>query len=81
MQPLDPRRLAKLAESLAIAFYVLMALAFLAAVLGSPGSGLLLLIFGACAHVARVWLEDFSGSPASPRSGVRAPGRRNARRR
>jgi hypothetical protein len=58
MQFLDPLRLAKLAESLAIAFYVLMGLAFLATVFGSPGTGFLLLILGACAHVARVWSED-----------------------
>jgi hypothetical protein len=64
MQGLDPQRLTKLAESLAIAFYALMGLAFLTAVLGSPGTGLLLLILGACAHVARVWLDDRGGSPA-----------------
>ena len=65
MPPLDPKRLAKLAESLAITFYVLMFLAFLAAVLGSPGTGLLLLILGACAHVARVWIEDLGDGSAS----------------
>lgn len=70
----------KLADSLAIAFFVLMGLAFLATVFGSPGTGLLLLILGSCAHVARVWLEGLSGSPASPRSDVRAPGKSNIRR-
>jgi hypothetical protein len=58
MEGLDPHRLARLAESLAIGFYVLMGLAFLATVFGSPGTGLLLLILGACAHIVRVWLED-----------------------
>lgn len=77
MQAFDPQRLAKLAESLAIAFYVLMALAFLAAVLGSPGTGLLLLILGAGAHVARVWLEDLGQAqvarPAADRRSRRRP--------
>lgn len=81
MQGLDLKRLTRFAEPLAIAFYVLMFLAFLTAVLGSPGTGLLLLILGSCAHVARVWLEDLSGSPASPPRGVRAPGRSSTRRR
>ena len=54
-QSLDTLRLKKLAGLLAIAFYALMGLAFLAAVFGSPGTGLLFLILGACAHVARVW--------------------------
>lgn len=77
MQPLDPIRLQKLAESLAIAFYVLMGLAFLTAVLGSPGTGLLLLILGACAHVVRVWFEDLGRSQAPRRPpSARNPGRR-----
>jgi hypothetical protein len=76
MPPLDPQRLTKLAESLAIAFYVLMGLAFLAAVFGSPGTGLLLLILGACAHVARVWLEDLSQAQSAPS----APDRHSHRR-
>jgi hypothetical protein len=59
MKGLDLHRLGRLAESLAALFYVLMGLAFLTAVLGSPGTGLLLLILGSCAHVARVWFEDF----------------------
>jgi hypothetical protein len=78
MQSLDPDRLSRLAESLAIAFYVLMFLAFVTAVFGSPGTGLLLLILGACAHVARVWLEDLSDQRparvASTRSSRRRPG-------
>jgi hypothetical protein len=68
MKDLDPRRLAKLAESLAIVFYVLMGLAFLTAVLGSPGTGLLLLILGSCAHVARVWFEDLGHGQAVGRA-------------
>lgn len=62
MQGLDPQRLGKLAESLAIAFYTLMFLAFVATVFGSPGTGLLLLILGACAHVLRVWFEDLTAA-------------------
>jgi hypothetical protein len=73
MPDLDPQRLAKLAESLAIGFYALMGLAFLTAVLGSPGTGLLLLILGACAHVARVMLEDLGKSQTARPP---APGRR-----
>lgn len=78
MQPLDPRRLAKLAESLAIAFYVLMGLAFLATVFGSPGTGLLLLILGSCAHVLRVWFEDLGRGQAPRRP---APARNSGQRR
>ena len=75
MPPLDQLRLKKLAESLAIAFYVLMGLAFLAAVLGSPGTGLLLLLLGSCAHVVRVWFEDL-GRISRPPSPARNSGRR-----
>jgi hypothetical protein len=69
--------LAKLAESLAIVFYALMGLAFLTAVLGSPGTGLLLLILGSCAHVARVWFEDLGQGQAAHRP---APARNSHRR-
>jgi hypothetical protein len=76
MQGLDRDRTAKLADSLAIAFYTLMFLAFLAAVFGSPGTGMLLLILGACAHVARVWLEDLSRQRPAPVAPARPSRRR-----
>lgn len=77
MGAIDPQRLTKLAESLAIAFYALMGLALLATLLGSPGTGLLLLILGACAHVARVWFEDLGRVQATRRQ---APTRQPRRR-
>jgi len=78
MQGLDLQRLTKLAESIAIAFYVLMGLAFLTTVLGSPGTGLLLLLLGACAHVARVWFEDLGEAQARRRPATaRHPRRRS----
>ena len=75
----DPHRLEKLAESLAVAFYVLMFLAFVTAVLGSPGTGLLLLILGSGAHVARVWFEDLGqGRGTDGPAPVRRSGQRPA---
>jgi hypothetical protein len=55
----DLDRLERLAGGLAILFYVLLFLAFITAVMGSGGGGLLLLVLGAVAHVGRVGLEDF----------------------
>jgi hypothetical protein len=57
MAGVDPERLPKLAEALAVLFYVLMFLAFVCALAGSAGSGFLLLVLGACAHVGRVGFE------------------------
>jgi hypothetical protein len=59
MYGFDLDRLEKLTEALEKAFYVLMLLAFVTAVTGSPGAGLLLLILGAAAQVGRAGLEDF----------------------
>lgn len=54
---LDPSQLERFAEPLPRLFYALLGLAFLATVFGSPGTGLLLLMLGGCAHVARVGAE------------------------
>jgi hypothetical protein len=55
-------RLEQLAEGLALAFYVLMFTAFITALAGSTGSGFLVLILGACAHVGRAAIEEFTGN-------------------
>jgi hypothetical protein len=65
----DLERLEGFADALARVFWCLMAAAFLAAILGSAGTGLLVLILGAAAFVGRAGLEDFIRSrrePASP---------------
>jgi hypothetical protein len=53
-----PERLRGVAEALTRLFYCLMAVAFLAAVFGSPGRGFFLLVLGGLAHVARVGAEE-----------------------
>ena len=55
----DLDRLESFAEALGKLFYLLMAVAFLAAILGSAGTGLLVLILGAAAFVVKAGLEDF----------------------
>lgn len=55
----DLDRLEGIAEALGRLFWCLLAIAFLAAILGSAGTGLLLLILGAAAFCARVGFEDF----------------------
>lgn len=55
----DHERLESIAEALGRLFWCLMAVAFFAAILGSAGTGLLVLILGAAAFVVRVGLEDF----------------------
>jgi hypothetical protein len=80
----DLDRLERLAGGLAVLFYVLLFLAFITAIMGSGGGGLLLLVLGAVAHVGRVGLEDFVerrrrlGSAAAPEddAGERATGLR-----
>jgi hypothetical protein len=57
MGGIDPERFPRLAEALAVLFYVLMFLALVCALAGSAGSGFLLLVLGACAHVGRVGFE------------------------
>jgi hypothetical protein len=55
----DLERLDGIAEALGRLFWCLMAVAFFAAILGSAGTGLLVLILGATAFVVRVGFEDF----------------------
>jgi hypothetical protein len=55
----DLDRLESFAFAFGRLFWCLMAVAFFAAVLGSAGTGLLVLILGAAAFVARVGFEDF----------------------
>lgn|GEM_PF-4214633 len=62
----DLDRLTSFAGALARLFWCLMALGFLTAVLGSPGTGLLVLILGAAAFVLRAGLEDFVRSRREP---------------
>ena len=58
----DLDRLESFADALARLFYCLMVVAFFAAILGSAGTGLFLLILGAAAFVVRAGLEDFVAS-------------------
>jgi hypothetical protein len=65
----DLDRLTGFTEALERLFWCLVAVAFLAAILGSAGTGLLVLILGAAAFVLRAGLEDFVRSrrePAAP---------------
>jgi hypothetical protein len=59
MQGVDLDRLEKLAEVLALAFYIVMFMALVMTLAGSSGSGFLLLILGSCAHIGRAALEEF----------------------
>lgn len=68
----DLQRLDGFAEALSWLFWCLMAVAFLAAVLGSPGTGLFLLILGSLAFVGKAGLEDFVRSRQGP-AGSAAP--------
>jgi hypothetical protein len=62
----DLERLEGFADALARLFWCLMVVAFFAAILGSAGTGLLVLILGAAAFVGRVGLEDFVRSRREP---------------
>jgi hypothetical protein len=53
----DLDRLQRLTEPLAILFYALMAVALLAALVGSTGTALALLLIGAGLHVVRFSIE------------------------
>ncbi|HXF30180.1 MAG TPA: hypothetical protein VN522_01580 [Solirubrobacterales bacterium] len=55
----DLDRMAGIAEAFGRLFWCLMAVAFLAALFGSAGTGLLVLILGAASFCARVGFEDF----------------------
>jgi hypothetical protein len=80
----DLERLDGFAEALGRLFWSLMVVAFFAAILGSAGTGLLVLILGAAAFVVRAGLEDFIRSRREPAEGAAAePGitiHRTARR-
>jgi hypothetical protein len=58
----DLDRLESFADALTRLFYCLMVVAFFAAILGSAGTGLFLLILGAAAFVVRAGFEDFVAS-------------------
>jgi len=76
----DLDRLEGFVDALARLFYCLMVIAFLAAILGSAGTGLFLLIFGGAAFVVRAGLEDFiasrgdSTTPPEPKADEDEPG-------
>ncbi|MGV1049860.1 MAG: hypothetical protein ACOYD4_15200 [Solirubrobacterales bacterium] len=59
MPDFDPERLERFVEPLTALFYLLLAVAFLSAVTGSPGTGLFFLVLGAIAQVGRASIEDF----------------------
>lgn len=56
---MDLERLEKIAEGLALLFYVLMFVALVMALAGSAGSGFLLLVVGSCAHIGQAGLSEF----------------------
>jgi hypothetical protein len=62
----DHDRLTGFAEALERLFWCLIVVAFFAAILGSAGTGLLVLILGAAAFVLRAGLEDLVRSRREP---------------
>jgi hypothetical protein len=62
----DLDRLTGFTEALERLFWCLVVVAFFAAILGSAGTGLLVLILGAAAFVLRAGLEDFVRSRREP---------------
>jgi hypothetical protein len=69
----DLDRLTGFADALERLFWCLMIVGFFTAILGSAGTGLLVLVLGAASFVVRVGLEDFVRSrqrrdqPAAPK--------------
>ena len=59
MQGTDLERLEKVAEGLALVFYVLTFTALITGLAGSVGSAFAVFVLGACAHVGRAGLEEF----------------------
>lgn len=59
MNRTDLNKLERTAEPLAIAFYVLMAMALVLALGGFGGYGFLLLVLGGAAHAGRAGIEEF----------------------
>ncbi|HEY2056697.1 MAG TPA: hypothetical protein VGH14_22415 [Solirubrobacterales bacterium] len=80
----DLDRLTGFADALERLFWCLMVVGFFAAILGSAGTGLFVLILGAAAFVFRAGLEDFVRSrekePAAPAkpAAPKRPGKRPA---
>jgi hypothetical protein len=79
----DLDRLEGIAEALSRLFWCLVAVAFFAAILGSAGTGLLVLFLAGASFCARVGLEDFvrarrerpakrGDKPARPRRAAQA---------
>jgi hypothetical protein len=62
----DLDRLTGFTEALERLFWCLIVVGFFAAILGSAGTGLLVLILGAAAFVVSAGLEDFIGSRREP---------------
>jgi hypothetical protein len=62
----DLDRLTGFAEALERLFWCLIVVAFFAAILGSAGTGLLVLVLGAAAFVLRAGLEDFVRARREP---------------
>jgi hypothetical protein len=69
----DLERLDSFAFAFGRLFWCLMAVAFFGAILGSPGTGLLVLLLGAAAFVVRVGLEDFARSRREPAAAAAEP--------
>jgi hypothetical protein len=67
MHRLDSISREKLVDGLATFFYAAMALAFLTALMGSPGWGFLMLLLGACALVVRTPMEATMRRPEAER--------------
>jgi steroid 5-alpha reductase family enzyme len=61
-------KIERTAELLALLFYALMAVALLAALVGSTGSALALLLIGAALHVVRFSLELFADAQGPRRA-------------
>jgi hypothetical protein len=52
-------KLEKIAEGLALGFYMLMFMALVTLLFGSAGQGFLLLLAGSVAHVGRAGIEEY----------------------
>jgi hypothetical protein len=65
MLDFDLEALERFVEPLAALFYLLMLVAFVTALAGSPGTGFFFLILGAAAQVGRASIEEFAASRGS----------------
>jgi hypothetical protein len=74
----DLDRLTGFADALERLFWCLIAVGFITAILGSPGTGLFVLVLGAAGFVVRVGLEDFVRSRGKePVASRKTPARKN----